>query len=531
MSTGGSFFDFHERLTAKRPPAGRAAPTATAAPAGPVPLTVSQLTHQIDGVLRAGFPGTVQVRGEVSNCKPHAASGHCYFTLKDAKACLNCVMWRSDAAKLRFQPRDGMELLATGTVGVYGQQGRYQLYVNRLEPLGQGALELAFQQLRQKLERAGLFDAARKKRIPPYPRRIALVTSAGAAALQDMLKVLRRCPWIKLFLYPVPVQGDGAAEKIAAALDHLGRCHDAAGGVDAILLARGGGSLEDLWAFNEEVVARAVFASPIPVISGIGHEVDVSIADLVADHHAHTPTEAAQTVIQYWKHARDDLDQYGIRLRRELRSVVSDARHRLQAVERHESFRRPLARINGHRQFLDDQQRQMSLAITERLRLAERRVGELQSRLEAHRPQNVIARLRQRVAEDEQRLVRSAHAKLRTLHDRLQRVAVLLRECHPRHQAKLEEQRLTAFEARLHQAIRLDQRRRVAEVTALSAQLEALSPQRVLARGYSMTMIQKTGVVVRDAAQLKSGDRIETRFASGSAVSTVDDPRQLPLFE
>ena len=253
-------------------------------------ISVSQLTAVIDRAIKAGVPGSVLVKGEVSNFKAHAASGHLYFTLKDATACINCVMWKSDAARVKFRPTDGMELLTGGRVAVYAEQGKYQLYVTSLRPIGQGALELALRQLRARLEAEGLFAAARKKPLPPYPLNIALVTSRQTAALQDMLKVLRRFPWLRLSLFHAPVQGDGAGERIADAIAQLNASRDRP--TDVLLLARGGGSLEDLWAFNEEVVARAIAASRIPVVTGIGHEIDVSIADLVADHHAHTPTEA-----------------------------------------------------------------------------------------------------------------------------------------------------------------------------------------------------------------------------------------------
>src|SRR5688500_1385675 len=343
MST--NFFEFREKLTAKVEPA-RAAPatpatTATPAKAGALPMTVSQLTGYIDRAIRAGVPPHVLVKGEVSNWKLHRSSGNVYFTLKDSKACIDCVMYAGEASLLRFQPGDGMELLASGRVAVYQQRGKYQLYVATLDPIGQGALELAFRQLCTKLEAEGLFAAERKRPIPQCPTRIAMVTSTGTAALQDMLKVLRRCAFLRVCVYDVPVQGAGAAEQIARALNHLNRKHHTIGGVDVVLLARGGGSLEDLWAFNEECVARAVANCAIPIITGIGHEVDTSIADLVADGHAHTPTEAAQIVTSNWRHAPESLDGAAARLRRIVRARLSDARQQLASIERHETFRRP----------------------------------------------------------------------------------------------------------------------------------------------------------------------------------------------
>src|SRR5687768_10856790 len=216
---GTNFFEFREQVTApkRKPTSAKALGSANPQPggAGAEALSVTQLTSQIDRVIRVGFPAPVLVRGEVSNYRPNASSGHVYFTLKDAGACVSCVMWKSDAARVKFTPADGMELLARGTIQVYAQQGKYQLYVTNLQPLGQGALELAFQQMRAKLEAEGLFAPGRKRPLPRFPSRIVLVTGSQTAALQDMLKVLRRFPWLRVFVYPVPVQGEGCGRRIA----------------------------------------------------------------------------------------------------------------------------------------------------------------------------------------------------------------------------------------------------------------------------------------------------------------------------
>src|SRR5438105_2889659 len=209
MSTGGGFFEFREKMAAAK----IAKPQAAVVPASP--MTVSELTGKIERTLKSGMPGRVLVQGEMSNFKAHGSSGHLYFTLKDDSACLNCVMWKSDGVRLKFKPADGMELLAGGTIGVYAQQGRYQLYVTSLQPLGQGALELALQQMRKKLEAEGLLAPERKKPLPAYPRNVAIVTNRQTAALADILKVLRRFRWLRLMVYHVPVQGDGAARRIA----------------------------------------------------------------------------------------------------------------------------------------------------------------------------------------------------------------------------------------------------------------------------------------------------------------------------
>lgn len=425
---GENFFDFREKLARPQP-------------AGVQPLTVSQLTAQIERAIQSALPATVHVRGEVSNLNLHHASGHLYFTLKDSAACIDCVMFRSDVARLKFMPADGVELLVSGRVAVYPQRGRYQLYVSALWPVGRGALELAFEQLCRKLKAEGLFDASRKKPLPRYPRRIALVTSRSTAALHDILKVLKRFPWIRLHLYDVPVQGEGAAEQIAQALRHLNLRAADIGGIDLIILARGGGSLEDLWAFNEEVVARAVAESGIPIITGIGHEVDISVADLVADYHAHTPTEAAQVATSNWRTVAEQLQAAGVRLRRGLRTIARDARQRLLAVERHEFFRRPTDRINQFRQLLDERQRSLQLLISSRLKAASARL-----------------------------------------------------EHFDRH-------------------------------------LQAVSPQAVLRRGYSITTRATDGSILRSARDVRAGERLITRLADGTVRSIVEDQKQLPLFE
>jgi exodeoxyribonuclease VII large subunit len=512
----GGFFEFHERVTRRRPPAtpqtggAQAAPSSTAnarTQPSSEPVTVSQLTTRIEGVLRRGIPETLYVRGEISNFKLHQQSGHLYFTLKDKATCIACVMWQSDAARLKFTPTDGMELVATAKLDVYRQRGQYQLYVTNLRPMGQGPLELAFQQLRAKLETQGLFAAERKKALPRYPTGIVLVTSREAAACHDMLKVLRRFSWLRIMIYPVPVQGDGAARRIAAALTHLNSRVDQIG-AHVILLARGGGSLEDLWAFNEEVVARAVAASRLPVISGIGHEVDVCIADLVADHHAHTPTEAAQVAVQHWRTARDDVDGLVLRLRRAFRASLQDARHRLRAIERHEAFRRPLARIHSLQQFLDDRQRALNRAIDQRIDSSRQRVDALRQALDG-------------------RMGR----RLRAASDEVARISALLGECHPRYRLQIRKNQVAALSDRLDRAMAAQLAQRSTKLEGLSRQLESLSPTNVLKRGFTLTQRKKDGQLLRSAQEAKPGDRLLTRFADGEVESVVQDSNQLPLFE
>ena len=255
--------------------------------------SVSELTARIRDLLAVEFPD-IWVEGEISNC--HASqSGHLYFTLKDARAQVRCVCFRNQFRLLKFRPEDGLHVTVRGSVSVYEPRGEYQIYVEHIEPVGLGALQLAFEQLKKRLEAGGLFDPARKKPLPVLPRRIGLVTSPRGAAVRDVVRILRRrFPNVHLILYPVRVQGEGAARDIVEAIGFFNRKQM----VDVIILARGGGSLEDLWAFNEESVARAIAAATIPIISGVGHETDFTIADFVADLRASTPSAAAEIVVR-----------------------------------------------------------------------------------------------------------------------------------------------------------------------------------------------------------------------------------------
>jgi exodeoxyribonuclease VII large subunit len=534
---GTNFFDFREQVTApkRKPTAVRplADPAKPPAPEGGTvdAVTVSQLTSQIDRVIRAGFPAPVLVKGELSNYRPNASSGHLYFTLKDAGACIDCVMWKSDAVRVRFQLAAGMELLARGHVQVYGQQGRYQLYVSTLQPLGQGALELAFQQMRAKLEAEGLFAPERKRPLPAYPSRIVLVTSTGTAALQDMLKVLQRFPWVELFVYHVPVQGDGCGKRIADGLNHLSRAAQRFGGLDVVILSRGGGSLEDLWGFNEEAVARAVANCSIPVVTGIGHEVDTSIADLAADYHAHTPTEAAQVVTARWRGARDVVDASGLRLSRAVRAMVQHARQRLVGCERHEVFRRPLHRVMALRQLLDDRQRALAMAAGDRLVTLQRRVDALASALQRTPPEVILSRKREWLVVIEQAVSNFMALHLRQARERVNDSAARMGTRHPRGALALASQRIESLAERLRRGVDNVWRRDHQRVDGLERHLAAVSPEGVLKRGYSITTRKKDGGIVRRPQDVRVGERIVTRIAEGQVESVVDDAMQPRLFE
>jgi exodeoxyribonuclease VII large subunit len=255
--------------------------------------TVSEITRLIKLELENKFP-VIWVEGEIADFK-RAHSGHLYFTLKDDKSALNCVMWRSSAVRVPFELESGLQVICKGQISVYEQRGQYQLYVEGVEPKGKGALQLAFEQLKEKLKNEGLFDTSIKKKLPLLPKKVGVVTSPRGAAIVDIIKTLeRRFAQLHIVIYPVKVQGEGAGDEIVEAIDHLGSLKD----IDVIIVGRGGGSLEDLWAFNEEKVARAIFRCPIPIISAVGHEIDFTIADFVADIRASTPSAAAEMVIE-----------------------------------------------------------------------------------------------------------------------------------------------------------------------------------------------------------------------------------------
>lgn len=368
-------------------------------------LSVSELTGQIKGVLEGRF-ARVWVGGEISNLS-RPQSGHCYLTLKDQQAQLRAVMWRSVARATRFELHDGLEVICQGYVDVYAPRGSYQLVIERIEPKGLGALERALRQLRSRLAGEGLFEKARKRALPRFPQRIAFVTSPTGAALRDFLEVLRR-RWhgVHVIVVPARVQGEGAAEEIVAGIESINRLAEP---VDVLVVGRGGGSLEDLWAFNEEIVVRAIFASRVPVVSAVGHEIDVTLADLVADVRALTPSEAAERVVPAADEVREFLERQGQRLAVAVRSRLEAARARLDALAAARVFRRPSERVRLLAQRLDELQGRGRRAVERRLEKAGAEVREMASRLEALSPLSVLARgysLTSRL--DDGRLVQSA---------------------------------------------------------------------------------------------------------------------------
>ncbi|MGH6797723.1 MAG: exodeoxyribonuclease VII large subunit, partial [Roseiarcus sp.] len=331
-------------------------------------LTVSELTARIRDLLGKNFTD-IWVEGEISNCR-EAQSGHIYFTLKDDRSQVRCVFFKQQQRGIKFRPEDGLKVTVRGSISVYEARGEYQIYVENIEPIGLGALQLAFEQLKKRLEAEGLFAAERKKPLPMLPSRIGLITSPRGAAVRDVVRILRRrFPNVYLTVYPVRVQGEGAATEIVKALKFFNQKKL----VDVLILARGGGSLEDLWAYNEEVLARAIAGSEIPVISGVGHETDFTIADFVADVRASTPSAAAELVVQ----TRREFDKHIADLRETLASLVRyrllDLSRRVHELSARRGFRRPLDLLRQQRQRADEMTSRLALGLRAELLLRAKR--------------------------------------------------------------------------------------------------------------------------------------------------------------
>ncbi|MDO4372689.1 MAG: exodeoxyribonuclease VII large subunit [Clostridia bacterium] len=353
------------------------------------PVSVTQLTGYIKLLLdRDEILSQTCVRGELSNYKIHS-SGHHYFTLKDEGAVISCVLFRSDAMRLRFRPESGMKVILTGRVSLFPRSGQYQLYVSHMQPDGAGDLAVAFEQLKQKLQAQGLFDAAHKKPLPRYPERVALVTSPTGAAVRDMIRILgRRWPLASVLVCPVRVQGEGAAEEIAAMLELV----DAAGLADVIITGRGGGSLEDLWAFNEEIVARAIYRCKTPVISAVGHEPDVTIADFAADVRAATPSNGAELAVCDRTELRALLEQQARRMEKAQERRLELLRQRLRRLSERPVLRSPEGSLQQKELLLELLRQRLERAAAAAVEKRQRQFAALSGRLDALSPLKVLAR-------------------------------------------------------------------------------------------------------------------------------------------
>jgi len=433
-------------------------------------LTVSELTARIRDLLGRNFTD-IWVEGEISNCR-EAQSGHVYFTLKDERAQIKCVCFKQQLRTIKFRPEDGLHVTVRGSVSVYEQRGEYQIYIENMEPVGLGALQLAFEQLKKRLEAEGLFAADRKKPLPILPSRIGLITSPKGAAVRDVVRILRRrFPNVHLTVYPVRVQGDGAALEIVKALRFFNQRKLA----DVLILARGGGSLEDLWAFNEEIVARAIFESEIAVISGVGHETDFTIADFVADVRASTPSAAAELVVQ----TRREFDKHIADLRETLAGLMRyrllEASRRVHELSARRGFRRPLDLLRQQRQRADEMTSRLAAGLRARLEQSRKRINAVHLRIASFDFRVRIAAFRLRLERRAADLGLRSERFLRAKRERLER---------------------------------------------LTLQLQERSPLKVLERGYAIAT-DASGALLRDAARVQLGDPVQIQLHRGRLTTEV----------
>jgi len=434
-------------------------------------LTVSEITTLVRDRLERAFPD-LWIEGEVSNLRT-PSSGHLYFTLKDQASQLRVVLFRPGAQRLRFSLREGFQVIVRGRLTVYEPRGEYQAVLDYVEPKGVGALQLALEQLKEKLAREGLFDESRKRPLPFLPQRVGIVTSLSGAALHDMLVVLgRRCPSLDVLICPVPVQGEGAALQIAKAIRLLG----SSGKVDVMIVGRGGGSLEDLWCFNEEVVVRAIAASPVPVVSAVGHEIDYTLADFAADYRAPTPSAAAEAVAPVLDELVRTVGDLRARQERGLTMHLALLRHRVERMD--ETLSVQMLPIQGHAQRLDELVGSIGWSLRHSLSVVRQRVMAAGHDLRLSSPLSRIRGAAALVPQLVKRIGQSAHSVL-------------------------------SFR---RQAVR-----------SLVATLDSLSPLAILARGYSILQTVPEGAVVRRAGDVTVGTDVRARLAEGQLLCRVRD--------
>jgi exodeoxyribonuclease VII large subunit len=433
-------------------------------------LTVSELTQEIKGILEDKFPD-VWVEGEISNLRI-PPSGHIYFTLKDDFSQIRTVLFKMQARTLRFVPEDGFQVICGGRVSLYEKRGDYQLILKSIEPKGIGALQLAFLQLREKLEKEGFFDLAQKKPIPMVPEKIGIVTSPTGAVIQDMLHILeRRFENLHILLFPVRVQGEGASSEIAEAIKYFNKFTD----VDVIIVGRGGGSLEDLWAFNEEVVARAIHHSKIPIISAVGHETDYTIADFVADLRAPTPSAAAELVVRDKREIKKILHYLGGRLENQMLQILQG--YRTDLFHLRKIFKEPEKQIEEYFLRVDDLVNRLRLLTTWTLKRRGEKCLHLSESLLLRNPMQRVKNLRFFIFEAKKRLGQNI-----------------------KYSIEIQRQR----------------------VGGILGKLDSLSPLSILQRGYSITRKLPSLQILRDAAHVKQGDKVEVKLYQGTLLCDVE---------
>jgi exodeoxyribonuclease VII large subunit len=483
-------------------------------------LTVSELTAQVKDLLEPRF-ARVLVRGEVTNFRGVNARGHLYFALKDDGATVDVKVWATTAQRLKFKLKDGLSVVIEGSLDVYAPQGRYSLIVQRIEPEGLGALALAFEQLKQKLSAEGLIGEGRtrpRRPLPSLPRRVGVVTSVSGAALKDFLKVLhRRHPRLAVLVADARVQGDGAAVDVRRALRWLGQQ-----AVDVIVVTRGGGSVEDLWSFNEEPVVRAIWECPVPVVSAVGHEIDTTLADLVADVRAPTPSAAAELVAP----ALADLEaQLAVAHSRLVRAVERVVLHQRQALRAHAgALGDPRRALGQQRLALAEAAERASRLLRGQTRQRREALRTLTARLQAARPQAQLQARRATLRELRQRLDLAGHARLRGELGAFAALRQGVLQHSPKPRVLRERQRLVELERRLGAAGRGLLRARREAATALAGRLDLLSPLAVLGRGYAIAL-RRDGRALRRATDATRGEQLTLRLAEGALAVRVDgDP-------
>jgi exodeoxyribonuclease VII large subunit len=433
-------------------------------------LTVSELTQEIKEILGERFPD-VWVEGEISNLRV-PPSGHIYFTLKDDTSQIRAVLFKMQARTLRFVAEDGLHVVCRGRVSLYEKRGDYQLILESMEPKGIGALQLAFLQLKEKLEKEGLFDPARKRPVPMVPQKIGVITSPTGAVIRDMLHILkRRFENLHILLYPVRVQGEGASGEIAEAVKYFNQWTD----VDVMIVGRGGGSLEDLWAFNEEVVARAIYHSKIPVISAVGHETDYTVSDFVADLRAPTPSAAAELVVRDKREIKNVLHYLRGRLENEVVQMFQEYRTHLSHLVR--IFREPEKKVEEYFLRMDDLVNRLRLLTSWTLKRKREKQLHLSENLFLRNPMERLKNLRYLISENRKRMGRTI-----------------------KHAMEIRRQR----------------------VAGTLGKLDSLSPLSILQRGYSITRQVPSLQILRDATQVKEGDRVEVKLFRGKLLCGVE---------
>ncbi len=433
-------------------------------------LTVTELTQEIKDLLEMKFP-EVWVEGEISNFRI-PPSGHLYFTLKDDLSQIRVVFFKMQARTLRFTPEEGLQVICRGRVGVYERRGEYQLILDAMEPKGIGALQLAFLQLKERLEKEGLFDPIHKKPIPMVPEKIGIVTSPTGAVIQDMLQIIhRRFENTHLLLYPVRVQGEGASAEIAKGIEYFNKHME----VDIIIVGRGGGALEDLWAFNEEGVARAIYHSRIPIISAVGHETDYTISDFVADLRAPTPSAAAELAVKDKRDIQKMLHYLKNRIQSQMEQILQE--HQLNLLHLRKGLISPKKRIENDLLRTDELSNRLTLLASRMLKSNREKTVHLHGRISLQHPIQNIRNLRQWVSQIKNRMEKDM-----------------------KHTIEIEMQK----------------------VKGILGQLESLSPLAILQRGYSITRKLPSLQILRDAAYVKEGDKVEVRLFQDTLLCGVD---------